>query len=401
MHTTIAERARASSSLTRPTRILVTGSAGFIGFHLSRQLLSQGHGIIGLDGMTPYYDVRLKRRRHAILKTDEGFTEAIQMLEDGQALQALCAKHQPEMIVHLAAQAGVRHSLESPGSYVDANVVGTFNVMEAARVIGVDHLMIASTSSVYGANTAMPFVETDAADTPLTIYAATKKATELMTHAYSHLWKIPTTVLRFFTVYGPYGRPDMALFKFVKAILADQPIDVYNNGEMSRDFTYVADLVKAIELLAGQVPVEGRPAPGDSLSPVAPWRVVNIGAGAPVRLFDFIAEIEKALGQSARRNYLPMQSGDVAATWADASLLRTLTGYRPETPIREGVAAFCDWYRDHLEETAVDDLDADLLRRLESRVFLNRLWPSPRRTPRHLREDLHDGQSMPSEATRP
>jgi UDP-glucuronate 4-epimerase len=328
-------------------RILVTGSAGFIGFHLSRLLLAEGHEVIGLDGMTPYYDVRLKQDRHAILKAEAGFSEAIQMLEDDAALQSLCEANAPQVIVHLAAQAGVRYSLENPRSYVDTNVVGTFNVMEAARKSRVDHLMIASTSSIYGANLSMPFQETDRADTPLTIYAATKKATELMTHSYSHLWKIPTTIFRFFTVYGTYGRPDMALFKFVKAIEADEPIDIYNNGEMSRDFTYVDDLVKAIALLSARAPVEGRPVAGDSLSPVAPWRVVNVGGGAPVKLLDFIAEIEACLGRPARRNYLPMQPGDVPATWADATLLHTLTGYRPDTPVSAGVKAFCAWYRDY------------------------------------------------------
>jgi UDP-glucuronate 4-epimerase len=328
-------------------RILVTGSAGFIGFHLSRLLLAQGDEVIGLDGLTPYYDVRLKQDRHAILKAHANFTEAIQMLEDDAALQALCGLHAPDMIVHLAAQAGVRYSLENPRSYVDTNIVGTFNLMEAARRGGVRHLMIASTSSVYGANKTMPFSETDRADSPLTIYAATKKATELMTHSYSHLWKIPTTVFRFFTVYGTYGRPDLALFKFVKAIEADEPIDIYNHGDMQRDFTYVDDLVKAIALLADAAPVEGRPVAGDSLSPVAPWRVVNIGAGAPVKLLDFIAEIETCLGRQAKRNYMPMQQGDVPATWADADLLYTLTGYRPDTPVSTGVKAFCEWYRDY------------------------------------------------------
>jgi UDP-glucuronate 4-epimerase len=334
-------------------RILVTGSAGFIGFHLAGMLLAQGHQVIGLDGLTPYYDVRLKLDRHAILNRHPDFTEAVQMLEDAEGVLALCGRHSPEIIVHLAAQAGVRYSLEHPRSYVDTNLVGTFNVMEAARLGKIGHLMIASTSSVYGANAKIPFVETDRADEPLTIYAASKKGAELLSHSYSHLWKIPTTVMRLFTVYGPWGRPDMALFKFVEAILGGRPIDVYNNGEMLRDFTYVADLVKAIELLSRKPPVEGRPVAGDSLSPVAPWRVVNIGAGAPCRLVDFIGFIEAALGRRAVRNLLPMQPGDVPATFADVSLLRKLTGYVPSTPPAVGVAAFCDWYLQWLKSTSI------------------------------------------------
>jgi len=328
-------------------RILVTGTAGFIGFHLAGRLLAEDHEIVGVDGLTPYYDVSLKRARHDILKKSPAFTEAVLMLEDDQAFGSACAEFRPEAIIHLAAQAGVRYSLEDPRAYIDANLIGTFNVMEAARSGAVQHLMLASTSSIYGANETMPFIETQRADAPLTLYAATKKATELMTHSYSHLWKIPTTVFRFFTVYGPWGRPDMALFKFVKAILAGQPIDVYNHGDMLRDFTYVDDLVKAVDLLLHRPPVEGQPFEGDSLSPVAPWRVVNIGAGSPCRLLDFISEIERCLGRSAERNFMPNQPGDVPATFADASLLERLTGYRPDTPPRVGVQAFCDWYREY------------------------------------------------------
>ena len=247
----------------------------------------------------------------------------------------------PDVIVHLAAQAGVRYSLENPRAYLDSNVIGTFNVMEAARRLGVKHLLMASTSSVYGANEDMPFIETEKADTQLTIYAATKKATESMGHAYAHLWNLPTTMFRFFTVYGPWGRPDLALFKFVDAILDGRPIDIYNHGEMYRDFTYVDDLVRAIRLLIDAVPV--RPASageteGDSLSPVAPYRIVNIGNSEKVRLLDFIEAIEECLGRKAIRNYMPMQMGDVPATWADASLLQGLTGYRPQTDFRDGIA---------------------------------------------------------------
>jgi UDP-glucuronate 4-epimerase len=328
-------------------RILVTGSAGFIGFHLARRLIAEDHEILGVDALTPYYDVGLKRDRHDILKRSSAFTEAVLNLEDEGAFAEACARFRPEAIIHLAAQAGVRYSLENPRAYIDANIVGTFNVMEAARVGAVRHLMAASTSSIYGANEKMPFVETDRADAPLTLYAATKKATELMTHSYSHLWKIPTTLFRFFTVYGPWGRPDMAPSKFVEAILAGQPIEIYNHGEMLRDFTYVDDLVRAIDLLLHRPPVEGEKVEGDSLSPVAPWRVVNIGAGSPCRLLDFISEIERRLGRTAERNYMPLQTGDAPATFADVSLLVNLTGYRPGTPPRVGVAAFCDWYREY------------------------------------------------------
>jgi UDP-glucuronate 4-epimerase len=331
-------------------RILVTGTAGFIGFHLARRLLADGHEIVGVDGFTPYYDVALKQSRHEILKRHAGFREAVLMLEDDGALASVCARFEPEAIIHLAAQAGVRYSLENPRAYIDANLVGTFNVMEAARTGQVGHLMLASTSSVYGANDKMPFVETDRADTPMTLYAATKKATELMTHSYSHLWKIPTTAFRFFSVYGPWGRPDMALFKFVEAMLAGRPIDVYNNGEMLRDFTYVDDLVKAIDLLLHRPPSTESVGECDSLSPAAPWRSVNIGGGEPYSLLDFITEIEKRLGVEAERNYMPMQPGDVPATFADPTLLEALTGYRPDTRPPAGVAAFCDWYLEYYAE---------------------------------------------------
>ncbi|MGI8839349.1 MAG: NAD-dependent epimerase/dehydratase family protein [Caulobacteraceae bacterium] len=328
-------------------RILVTGTAGFIGFHLARRLIADGHEVVGVDGMTTYYDVKLKEARHAILKRHNAFSEQILILEDMPALTQAAQAGKPEMIVHLAAQAGVRYSLENPRAYVDSNLVGTFNVMELAHTLAVKHLLLASTSSVYGANQVMPFVETERADHPLTLYAATKKATEQMSHSYSHLWGIPTTVFRFFSVYGPWGRPDMALFKFVRGMLSDTPIDVYNNGVMERDFTYIDDLVEAIARLTDVIPSRGEPAAGvtDSLSPVAPWRIVNIGAGQPINLMDFIAEIEKSLGRKARFNFMPMQPGDVARTFADASLLEGLTGYRPATPVAVGVAAFCDWYK--------------------------------------------------------
>jgi UDP-glucuronate 4-epimerase len=332
-------------------RVLVTGSAGFIGFHLCKLLLDEGFVVQGYDGMTDYYDVSLKARRHAMLAQHPYFAATEAMLEDQAALDAVADGFAPQVIVHLAAQAGVRYSLDNPRAYIDANVTGTFNVMEVARRHKVDHLLMASTSSVYGANTEVPFAETDKADTPLTIYAATKKATEAMGHAYAHLWGLPTTMFRFFTVYGPWGRPDMALYKFVDAILEDRPIDIYNHGQMWRDFTYVTDLVRAIRLLIDAVPVRPeRPediAPGDSLSPAAPWRVVNIGNSSSVRLLDFVEAIEAAVGKPAIRNYMDMQKGDVPRTFADASLLQALTGYRPQTDVKDGVRAFVQWFRDY------------------------------------------------------
>ena len=273
------------------------------------------------------------------------------MLEDAEKLWAVAEHFQPEVIVHLAAQAGVRYSLENPRAYIDSNIVGTFNVMEATRKLAVSHLLMASTSSVYGANEKMPFIEVDKADTPLTIYAATKKANESMGHSYAHLWNLPVTMFRFFTVYGPWGRPDMALFKFVEAILTGKPIDVYNHGEMYRDFTYVADLVRAIRLLIDVPPVQPAGSDeimeGDSLSSVAPFRIVNIGNSDKVRLLDFIDAIEDELGIKAIRNYMPMQPGDVSATWADASLVQRLTGYRPQTDFRDGIAQFVAWFREY------------------------------------------------------
>lgn len=334
-------------------RVLITGTAGFIGFHLAQLLLDEGFLVHGYDGMTDYYDVNLKRRRHQMLLQHAGFSATEGMLEDDALLWSRAEAFQPDAIVHLAAQAGVRYSLENPRAYIDSNIVGTFNVMEAARKLEVSHLLMASTSSVYGANEDMPFTETEKADTQLTIYAATKKATESMGHAYAHLWGLPVTMFRFFTVYGPWGRPDMALYKFVDAILAGRPIDIYNHGEMYRDFTYVADLVRGIRLLIDAVPQ--RPASkdniadGDSLSPVAPYRVVNIGNSDKVRLLDFVDAIEAELGKAAVRNYMPMQAGDVPATWADASLLQHLTGYQPQTDYREGIQQFVTWFRKYYQ----------------------------------------------------
>ncbi|MCR2834411.1 NAD-dependent epimerase/dehydratase family protein [Parerythrobacter lacustris] len=334
-------------------KVFVTGTAGFIGFHLARLLLNEGFEVVGFDGMTDYYDVRIKERRHQMLLQNQHFSAHVGMLEDFDRLNDLMLTEKPDVIVHLAAQAGVRYSLENPRAYLDANIVGTFNVMECARELAVDHLLMASTSSVYGANDEMPFDELERVETPMTFYAATKKANESMAHSYAHLWNLPTTMFRFFTVYGPWGRPDMALFKFTKGILEGTPIDIYNHGEMYRDFTYVTDLVRGIRLLIDAAPV--RPGsrddiePGDSLSPVAPFRVVNIGNSDKVKLLDFIEAIEQECGIEARRNYMDMQKGDVPATWANADLLKRLTGYQPQTGYREGIRQFVSWYREYYD----------------------------------------------------
>ena len=329
-------------------KVLITGTAGFIGFHLAKVLLNEGFNVHGYDGMTDYYDVNLKKERHKILIKNSNFNSTIGMLEDSEKLNSVASEFQPDVIVHLAAQAGVRYSLENPRAYIDSNIIGTFNVMETAREQKVKHLLMASTSSVYGANLEMPFNETEKTDTQLTIYAATKKANENMAHSYSYLWKIPTTMFRFFTVYGPWGRPDMALFKFVEAILNNKPIDVFNQGDMYRDFTYVDDLVRGIRLLIDTIPESSGDkniSNYDSLSPVAPYRVVNIGNSNKVKLLDYIDAIEESLERKAIRNYMPMQKGDVPATWANTNLLQNLTNYSPQTNFKEGIARFVKWYR--------------------------------------------------------
>lgn len=339
------------TSLGIHMRVFITGIAGFVGFHLANHALRQGHDVFGFDGVTSYYDPELKRSRIAILEANDKFGWAEGMLENKTALDDAMRTFVPDVIIHLAAQAGVRYSLEAPLAYVDANLVGTFNVLELARELKPKHLMLASTSSVYGGNEKLPFAESDGSHFPMSLYAATKKATESMSHAYAHLFDIPTTCFRFFTVYGPWGRPDMALFKFVKKIESDEPIDIYGNGQMARDFTYIDDLVEAIGLLAATPPVKGAPvdAPGveDSLSPVAPWRIVNIAGGTEVPLLEYIEAIERHLGRAAKRNLLPMQPGDVVSTRAEVSLLKALTGYAVRTSIDEGVASFIDWYREY------------------------------------------------------
>jgi len=332
-------------------RILVTGTAGFIGFHLARRLLISGHEVVGYDALTDYYDVRLKHDRLALLTPLTGFRQVTARLEDRAALRE--AAEGAECIIHLAAQAGVRYSLEAPQTYIDSNLAGSWNVLDVAREVRPQHLLMASTSSVYGGNEKVPFSETDRADEPMSLYAATKKGMEAMAHSQAHLHGIPSTMFRFFTVYGPWGRPDMALFKFTDAILNDRPIQVYGHGQMARDFTYVDDLIEAIVRLIAVTPGENNRITGsgvvDTLSKGAPYRVVNIAGGAPTPLMDFIRTLETALDRKAVTEMLPMQPGDVPQTHADPALLRALTGYTPQTPVATGVTAFVDWFRKHYE----------------------------------------------------
>lgn len=327
---------------------LVTGAAGFIGFFVCQNLLGSGWRVVGLDCMSDYYDVALKEARESTLMKHESYRSVHDKVETPGLLMSLFSEEKPDAVIHLAAQAGVRYSIDNPRSYLESNIVGTFELLEAARAYPPKHMLLASTSSAYGANTVMPYEETVKADHQMSFYAATKKSTEVMAHSYAHLYDLPITMFRFFTVYGPWGRPDMALFKFTKAILGNEPIDVYNFGEMKRDFTFIDDLVRAISLLIDAVPdnSSGHKHHGDSLSPVAPFRVVNIGNSDSVQLTDFIDAIEVAVGKNAKRNLMPMQAGDVPATWADAGLLRELTGYSPKTSVKEGVKCFVDWYRD-------------------------------------------------------
>ena len=333
-------------------KILITGAAGFIGFHLANLLLKERFIVAGYDGITPYYDVNLKNHRINILLQNPNFSFKKGMLEDQNTLEDFFYQNQPDVVLHLAAQAGVRYSLENPRSYIDSNITGTFNIMEMVKKFNIKHFMIASTSSVYGSNLNMPFEENSKTDTQLTIYAATKKANENMAHSYAHLWNLPTTIFRFFTVYGPWGRPDMALFKFVKSILEEKPIDIYNQGDMYRDFTYVEDLVFSIRKLMDVIPIRLDKKSNinkDSLSPVAPYRIVNIGNSQKIKLLEFIEVIETILQKKAIRNYLPIQKGDVYETWADASLLENLTGYRPNTHFSEGIYKFVEWYKEYYE----------------------------------------------------
>jgi UDP-glucuronate 4-epimerase len=327
---------------------IVTGSAGFIGFHVARRWLEEGWRVVGIDNFSEYYDPQLKRDRAAILARFPNYLEIEGCIETPGLLRVAFVDHQPTHVIHLAAQAGVRFSIEEPQTYLTSNVQGTFELLEAARAYPGAHLLLASTSSIYGANDRMPYSEVDKADTQMSFYAATKKATEAMAHSYAHLYGLPVTMFRFFTVYGPWGRPDMALFKFVKAMLSGAPIDVYNNGEMRRDFTFVDDLVEAVWRLSAIRPEIGDSRGDfDSLSPVAPYRIVNIGKAQPDTLGEFIAQIEQSLGIEAQKNMMPMQPGDVPATWSNTRLLEALTRYKATTGLNFGIPEFVRWYRDY------------------------------------------------------
>jgi UDP-glucuronate 4-epimerase len=329
------------------TKILVTGAAGFIGFHLSRRLLKDGGDVVGLDNMNDYYDVSLKEARLAVLRKENNFTFHRVDLADRPAMEALFEKEQPEIVVNLAAQAGVRYSIKNPHAYIDSNLVGFLNILEGCRHHHVQHLVFASSSSVYGANTKMPFSVHDNVDHPISLYAATKKANELMAHTYASLYKLPCTGLRFFTVYGPWGRPDMAYFLFTKAIMEDCPIDVFNNGEMKRDFTYIDDIVEGLVRVVAKPPTPNAVWSGDcpdSSSSFAPYKIYNIGNNNPVFLTDFIGCIEECLGKKAKKNFLPMQAGDVIASWADVDDLVADVGFKPATPIAVGIQHFVTWY---------------------------------------------------------
>lgn len=332
----------------------MTGAAGFIGYHISSRLLDEGWRVVGLDCMSDYYDVSLKEWRESMLLQSASYRSVHEKVETPNVLMDLFEQERPDVVIHLAAQAGVRYSIENPRAYLESNINGTFELLEAARAFPPAHMLLASTSSAYGANDDMPYRETVKADHQMSFYAATKKSTENMAHSYAHLFDLPITMFRFFTVYGPWGRPDMALFKFTKAILNSEPIDVYNNGDMSRDFTYIDDLVSGMRLLIDAVPKAADFAAEqayvvDSKSLVAPFRVVNIGNSMPTRLLDFIIAIEEAIGVRAVKNLMPMQAGDVPATWADTSLLVELTGYKPNTDLSSGVQNFVEWYRGYYD----------------------------------------------------
>jgi UDP-glucuronate 4-epimerase len=329
---------------------LITGSAGFIGFHICKKLLDEGYRVIGLDSLSDYYDVTLKKNREKILSKSSNFKYFHLKLENVGVLLELFCNEKPEIVIHLAGQAGVRSSIEAPRTYLESNIIGTFEVLEASRAYPPKHLLLASTSSAYGANKKMPYSENDKSDHPMSFYAATKKSMEGMAHSYSHLFNIPTTIFRFFTVYGPWGRPDMGYFKFTKAIINEEKIDIYNYGNMQRDFTYIDDLIEGIRYLIECIPNKNEVLTNheiDSLSPVAPFRLVNIGNSNPINLMDFVRAIENAIGKKAKTNLIPMQPGDVVSTWADNKLIKSMTKYQGNTNINEGMRKFVKWYRDY------------------------------------------------------
>jgi len=330
-------------------KILLTGHAGFIGFHLARYFLDRGDEVVGVDNLNPYYDPALKRARLSLLEQYDRFTHVTLSVEDGAGLADIFATHKPAVVVHLAAQAGVRYSVDHPEAYLTSNLVGFGNILECCRNGNVEHLMFASSSSVYGGNSRMPFSVHDTTDHPVSLYAATKKANEVMAHSYSHLYGIPTTGLRFFTVYGPWGRPDMALFLFADAILKGEAINIYNHGNMKRSFTYIDDVVEAVARLSGKIPAVDSEwdsaSPDPASSGLGPYRIYNIGSEEPELLMDCVRLLEQALGREAVKNMMPIQQGDVPATWADVEGLKKATGYSPTTSLEEGIGRFVDWYR--------------------------------------------------------
>jgi len=334
-------------------KYLVTGAAGFIGFHVTQRLLAAGHQVVGLDNLNDYYDVNLKTARLDLINTHPNFTFMKGDLADREGIAELFRSQRFQRVIHLAAQAGVRYSLENPLAYADANLIGHLNILEGCRHNQVEHLLYASSSSVYGLNRKMPFSTDDSVDHPVSLYAATKKANELMSHTYSHLYGIPTTGLRFFTVYGPWGRPDMALFKFTRAIIAGEKIDVYNHGQMRRDFTYIDDIAEAILRLQDVIPqadINWTVESGSPATSSAPYRVYNIGNSQPVTLMKYIEALESALGQVAEKNMLPMQPGDVMETSADTTALYKVIDFKPQTSVEEGVARFVEWYKDFYQK---------------------------------------------------
>ena len=330
-------------------KIFITGSSGFIGFHLTKKFLDKGFKVCGYDSMNNYYDTKLKKSRLNVLKKYKNFKFVKNNIENYKILKAIIIKFKPKIIIHLAAQAGVRYSLKNPDAYLQSNIIGTFNIIKIANIIKTKHLIIGSSSSVYGANKKFPFQEIDKTDHQISFYAATKKSTENLAHSYSSLWKLPITVLRFFTVYGPWGRPDMAYFKFTKKILDGKKIDIYNKGRMYRDYTYIDDIVDGIFKLINKVPklTSIKKIKNDSLSPVAPFRILNIGNTKKIYLLDFINTLEKELGKKIKKNYMPMQKGDVHSTLSDTSLLKKITGYNPKTKYQTGIKKFIEWYLDY------------------------------------------------------